>query len=129
MIFAKTKQAEGELLSAFRERRAKKSYLALVVGTLPKKHAVEEAFLQKDEKRALVKISEERGEKIVTEYEVLEERGETSLVRVTLHSGKTHQIRAHLGRARRGGYEVREYRVQPRAQSDAPKIDFQRTSY
>ncbi len=43
-----------------------------------------------------MKISEERGEKIVTEYEVLEERGETSLVRVTLHSGKTHQIRAHL---------------------------------
>ncbi len=96
MIFAKTKQAEKELLSAFRERRAKKSYLALVVGTLPKKRAVEEAFLQKDEKRSLVKISEERGEKIVTEYEVLEERGETSLVRVTLHSGKTHQIRAHL---------------------------------
>ena len=35
------------------------------------------------------------GEKIITEYEVVE-RGETSLLRVTLHTGKTHQIRAHL---------------------------------
>ncbi len=37
-----------------------------------------------------------RGEKIVTEYEVLEERGETTLLKITLHTGKTHQIRAHM---------------------------------
>ena len=96
MIFAKTKEAEKELLAAFRERRTKKIYLALVVGKLPKKHSVEEAYLEKDEKKSLVRISKDRGEKIVTEYEVLEEGEETSLVRVTLHSGKTHQIRAHL---------------------------------
>lgn len=96
MIFAKTKDAEAELLSAFRKRNAKKIYLALVVGKLPKKHSVEEAYLEKDDKHSLVRISENRGEKIVTEYEVVEEYAETSLVRIVLHSGKTHQIRAHL---------------------------------
>lgn len=96
MIFAKTKEAEGELLSAFRTRRTQKIYLALVVGRMPKKHAVEEACLEKDEQKSLVRITKDRGEKIVTEYEVLEEREETSLLRVTLHTGKTHQIRAHL---------------------------------
>ena len=45
---------------------------------------------------AAYRRSKDRGEKIVTEYEVLEEREETSLLRVTLHTGKTHQIRAHL---------------------------------
>lgn len=96
MIFAKSRAAEEELLSAFRERRTEKIYSAIVVGKLPKKHSVEEACLEKDEKRSLVKVSKDSGEKIVTEYEVLEEGEETSLVRVTLHSGKTHQIRAHL---------------------------------
>ena len=96
MIFAKTKAAEEELLTCFQERRTRKIYLALVVGRLPKKHSVEEAYLEKDEQKALVKISKERGEKIVTEYEVIAEYEDTSLVRVTLHTGKTHQIRAHL---------------------------------
>ena len=97
MIFARTEDAERELLSCFRERRAEKIYHALVLGKMPDRHATCEAYLEKDEKRAKVRILEKpAGEKIVTEYEVLEERGELSLLQVTLHTGKTHQIRAHL---------------------------------
>ncbi len=96
IIFAKSSEAERELLALFRNRRAKKVYLALVVGKMPKKHAIEEARLEKDEKRSRVRVSLDKGEKITTEYEVLEEGAETSLLRVALHTGKTHQIRAHL---------------------------------
>ena len=96
LIFAKTAEAERELLAAFRERRAEKTYLARVVGCPPERHAVCTAYLQKDAAAARVRVSQRPvGEKIVTEYEVLE-RGETSLLQVTLHTGKTHQIRAHL---------------------------------
>ena len=96
MIFAKSRGAEEELLRCFKEHRTTKRYLALVVGRLPQKHSVEEACLEKDERQSLVRVSKDRGEKIVTEYEVIKEYEDTSLVWVTLHTGKTHQIRAHL---------------------------------
>lgn len=96
LVFAKNAEAEGELLSAFRDRRVEKIYLARVVGCPKEKHAVCTAYLKKDAAVSRVRVSSKPvGEKIITEYEVVE-RGETSLLRVTLHTGKTHQIRAHL---------------------------------
>ena len=34
--------------------------------------------------------------KIVTEYRVVKEEGDVALAEITLHTGKTHQIRAHM---------------------------------
>ena len=96
MIFARNAASNDALLAAFRLKSVEKIYHALVCGKMEKSRAVEEAYLLKDERAARVKITKDRGEKIVTEYEVAEERGELSLLRVTLHTGKTHQIRAHL---------------------------------
>ncbi len=93
LLLAGTEEAERELLSAFRERRLEKVYLALVVGKMPKAHSLERARLLKREDRVVVGSE---GDEILTEYEVLEERGGETLLKITLHTGKTHQIRAHL---------------------------------
>lgn len=97
MLFAKNAAAERAILDAFRRRRAEKIYHALLLGKMPREHAVCEAYLRKDEKNARVFVSSSPvGEKIRTEYEVLRKGEETSLVKITLHTGKTHQIRAHM---------------------------------
>ncbi|MBP5242727.1 MAG: RNA pseudouridine synthase, partial [Clostridia bacterium] len=55
------------------------------------------AYLSKDAKSGTVYVSEKPiGEKIITEYRVMGERDGLSEVEVTLHTGKTHQIRAHM---------------------------------
>jgi 23S rRNA pseudouridine955/2504/2580 synthase len=57
------------------------------------------AFLEKDEKTNTVKIRDYKtpnAKTIVTQYRVLETRGELALAEVNLLTGRTHQIRAHM---------------------------------
>lgn len=101
MLFALNDVAYGELLEGFKNRTFKKTYEARVVGAFAssetKKTLV--AYLKKDAEKSLVtvKAKPERGyDKIITEYEVIESDGRTSLLKIDLITGKTHQIRAHL---------------------------------
>lgn len=99
IVFAKTRAAEEELLNAFAERRVIKTYIALCKNNFKKEHETLTAYLLKNEKSATVKIfnEEKRGTvKIITEYTVVEKRKDLALVRIVLHTGKTHQIRAHM---------------------------------
>ncbi len=99
IALAKNEKAEEELISAFRERRASKVYLCLAKNCFKGDSGELGAYLKKDEKSALVRIyaSPNQGAaRIFTDYEVLERRSDIALVKVVIHTGKTHQIRAHL---------------------------------
>ena len=99
MVFSLNEKAESELLTAFKERTAEKIYYALCFGAPKKKQEVLTAYLRKDKDKAKVQIFDfpkENTEKIVTEYSVLESYGERTKLKILLHTGKTHQIRAHL---------------------------------
>ena len=99
LVFAKNGETETALLQAFKERAVEKTYHALCFGALPKANDLMTAYLKKDEKNALVQVyarPTDGAEKIVTEYKTLERVGETTKIEVTLHTGKTHQIRAHF---------------------------------
>lgn len=97
MVFAKTKEAEDCLLRAFKDRKVKKIYHALCGGRFSSDSGILQAYLKKDSKSSTVRIfSSPQGEKIVTEYRVLRREGELNEVEIILHTGKTHQIRAHM---------------------------------
>lgn len=101
VLFAKKPEALEILLSKFKNQEISKFYKCKVLGILNKKHDILEAFLFKDNKKSMVYISEKLKKGYVpikTEYTVIEENKDKnySILEVILHTGRTHQIRAHL---------------------------------
>ena len=97
-LFAKNERALEILQDVFRERNLEKYYVCLVRGIMKPPSAVCRAWLVKDARRAVVRITdrpEADAKPIETGYETLES-GPVSRLRVHLITGRTHQIRAHL---------------------------------
>jgi 23S rRNA pseudouridine1911/1915/1917 synthase len=96
MIVAKTDLAHRRLGAAIAARRVARSYAALVWGHLGSSPARIEAPLARhphDRKRMLVTPS---GRAARTDARVVARFGVADLLRLELHSGRTHQIRVHL---------------------------------
>ncbi len=101
LVLAKNQIALDILLKKFKNREIEKHYRAMVYGIPNIKEQTLEAFLFKDNKKSLVYISDapKKGYvKIVTSYNILEKhiKENYSILDIQLHTGKTHQIRAHL---------------------------------
>lgn len=99
MVFAKTKQAAGELSKQIADRSFKKRYIAVVHGVFEQESGVLEDLLFKDSRKNKVFVvdRERKGvKKASLEYEVVETNGVDSIVSVLLHTGRTHQIRVQF---------------------------------
>ena len=97
MVYARTKQAAANLSKAVQEGTMVKEYVAMVHGT-PSEHGDWEDLLWKDSKKNKVfVVKRQRGgvKKARLEFRRLTE-GETSLVHIRLHTGRSHQIRVQL---------------------------------
>jgi 23S rRNA pseudouridine955/2504/2580 synthase len=100
VLFSKNDYAEREILRAFKEHKIEKKYLALIYGIF-EDEGLKTAYLSKDGEEGTVAVSSEYfkgSESIETRFSRLEvfENQNLSLVDITLITGKTHQIRAHL---------------------------------
>lgn len=98
MVFARTKKAAADLSRDIQNGRFYKEYLAVLEGEPQEKSGIYKDLLFKDsaKNRSYVVDRMRRGVKDASlEYAVLA-GGERSLVRVKLHTGRTHQIRVQF---------------------------------
>ena len=99
VIAAKNAESLRILNEKIRNREVEKRYLALLCGCPKRESAVLKAYLVKNNKTNTVKVTKQPtdgSKEIITEYKILEKNAKTSLAEVTLHTGRTHQIRAHM---------------------------------
>ncbi len=101
VIAGKNAAALRELNELIKSRALTKKYLCAVHGIMEKKSDTLTGYITKDSTNNIVKVytKKPRGENvksIVTSYRSIAETKELSLLEVTLVTGRTHQIRAHL---------------------------------
>ena len=99
MVYARTPRAAAKLSEDVRQGRLSKTYLALVHGVPSEKSGTYRDFLFKDTRKnkSYVVSRQRKGvREAVLDYETLTTLGDRSLVRVTLHTGRSHQIRVQF---------------------------------
>lgn len=101
MVFARTSKAASRLSAAFAARDTQKRYLAVLQGSLPAPATLTD-YLKKgpDGMVRVVSADTEGAKRAVLDTEPLCARDGLTLARVTLHTGRAHQIRvqhAHAG--------------------------------
>lgn len=97
IIFARTKQAQGFLGQEFEQRRAQKTYIARLKGRLEPDSGTVDLPLGSDwDYRPRQKVDHEHGRPAVTDWQVIERTDDETRVRLTPHTGRSHQLRVHM---------------------------------
>ncbi len=99
VIFAKTSKALTRMTVMMKDRELQKSYLAIVRGKPTKTNDRLEHFLIKNEsknKSFVVDAERSGAKKAILDYVVIGHSVSYTLLEITLHTGRHHQIRAQL---------------------------------
>lgn len=73
-----------------------KNYIAVVNGILDKKHDIINVPIARKENSIIERCVRDDGHISITEYYVIKEFNNMSLLYISLQTGKTHQIRVHM---------------------------------
>lgn len=98
IVFARNKAVGQKLMAQFRKHTTDRRYLALVRGH-PKPGRIESTFVADRGDGRRGSGEGEDAKKAVTYVKVIEQLGSFSLVECRLETGRTHQVRIHLGEA------------------------------
>jgi len=96
IICAKNPPAMVWLQSQFSSRKVKKTYYAVIEGTLEMPEAIIDLPIERNPKAPAMFRVGANGKAAVTQYKVMATGGNRSLIRLTPTTGRTHQLRVHL---------------------------------
>lgn len=97
VIIAKNPLAAALLGRAMKDRKFHKKYIATVSGIPKESHGIIDAPIARECEGNIKRVVREDGKRAITEYQVtkITEEG-NALCEITLHTGRTHQIRVHF---------------------------------
>ncbi len=97
MIFALTPYAQRHLGLQFEKRMTRKTYVARVWGVPAEKTGTVDLPLIVDwPNRPLQMVDHENGRSAQTDWRVLKDEGDTSRIRLSPKTGRSHQLRVHM---------------------------------
>lgn len=97
LVVAKDELAHSRLQAALAARQIKREYLALVEGRPPSRTGTIEAPIGRDPRvRTRMSVGGQFSREAITHFTLQQELPSSSLLRLRLETGRTHQIRVHL---------------------------------
>ena len=128
MVYARTKTAAAGLSKAVQEGSMVKEYVAMVHGTPPESGDWEDFLFKDSRKNKVFVVKKERKgvKKARLDFRRLT-AGEISLVRIRLHTGRSHQIRVQF--SSRGFPLVGDHKYGSRDEATAPMLFSCRISF
>lgn len=99
MVFAKTSKAASRLSEQVRNKTFKKTYRAVIHGTMNKKEDTLKDYLYKNKKTNMVSVvnkNHKDSKNAELNYETLQAKNNFSLVQIDLKTGRPHQIRVQF---------------------------------
>lgn len=96
VVFAKCEYIQECLINQMKNNQFKKEYLAVCNGIFDKKSGTINLPIARKENSIIERRISENGQTAITHYIVLKEFDNYSLVKCSLETGRTHQIRVHM---------------------------------